>query len=164
MKIRPYSSSYWPDVARIYEEGIATGLATFETKPKPQAAWEADSVPGSALIAEDTATGEVLGWAVLWPTSSRAAYAGVVEVSLYVGAQSRGRGVGRKLLDELVTVSEQLGLWTLQAGIFEENTLSITLHEKCGFRVVGVREKVGILNGDWKNVILLERRSKIVGV
>lgn len=164
MKIRPYSCDDWPDVEHIYTEGIATGLATFETKPKTRHSWEGDSVPGSALVAEDTATKGILGWAVLWPTSSRKAYAGVCEVSLYVGAQARGRGVGRLLLEELVTVSEQLGIWTLQAGIFEENTLSVSLHEKCGFRTVGVREKIGILGSEWKNVILMERRSKVVGV
>ncbi len=164
MKIRPYCGDDWLDVERIYNDGIATGLATFEVKSKPKEAWEADSIPGSALVAEDAATDEILGWAVLWPTSSRKVYAGVCEVSLYVGAHARGGGVGRKLLDELVMVSEQLGIWTLQAGIFEANSLSLSLHEKCGFRIVGVREKIGLLDGVWKDVILMERRSKVVGV
>ncbi len=162
MKIRPYSSNDWADVERIYAEGIATGLATFETQPKSQKNWEIGSIPGSTLVLEDTGVAGIMGWAALWPVSSRSAYAGVGEVSLYVGAHARGRGAGKILLSGLITTSETLGLWTLQAGIFEENTLSVSLHEKCGFRIVGVREKIAALHGAWKNVVLMERRSKLV--
>lgn len=163
MIIRPYDIDDWPEVDRIYQEGIATGLATFETMPKSQAAWEGSALPGSAIIAKDPSCKSILGWATLWPTSTRAAYAGVCEVSLYVSAEARGRGTGKTLLNALVITSEDLNIWTLQANIFEENTLSVSLHEKCGFRVVGLREKIGALNGNWKNIILMERRSKLVG-
>lgn len=163
IKVRPYSSDDWPDVERIYAEGIATGLATFETIPKPQGIWETGSIPGSALVMEDTNAVGIWGWAVLWPVSNRAAYAGVGEVSLYVSTHARGRGAGKMLLNALIAKSETLGIWTLQAGIFEENTLSVSLHEKCEFRVVGVREKIAALNGAWKNIILMERRSKLIG-
>ena len=161
MNIRTYSPKDWPAVERIYAEGIATKLATFETQPKPQEKWQNESVPGSALVAE-TAAGTIGGWAVLWPVSDRCAYAGVAEVSVYVGNNSKGEGVGKALLQELVKTSESLGLWTLQAGIFEENKASIALHEKCGFRLVGVRERLGALDGVWKNVVLMERRSETV--
>lgn len=161
--IRPYEPGDWPAVERIYAEGIATKLATFETEPKGQAKFESDSVPESGLVALDSDTGTLLGWAVLWPVSDRCAYAGVAEVSVYVGADARGRGVGTGLLNALVSVSEQLGVWTLQAGIFEENASSIRLHERCGFRLIGVRERLGALHGEWKNVVLMERRSVVVG-
>jgi len=163
MKIRPYSSGDWPNVERIYAEGIATGLATFETAPKSQYDWETSGIPDSAIILEDANDLGVMGWATLWPVSNRPAYSGVGEVSLYVGKNARGRGAGKMLLNGLITTSETLGIWTLQAGIFEENTLSISLHEKCGFRIVGVREKIAALNGAWKNIILMERRSEVVG-
>jgi phosphinothricin acetyltransferase len=143
---------------------LRTGLATFETAPKPQEAWESDSIPRSAIVAVEPSTGNILGWATLWPTSNRAAYAGVAEVSLYVGTNARRQGVGKVLLNALVSMSEKLGIWTLQAGIFEENTLSVSLHQKCDFRIVGTREKIGVLNGEWKNVVLMERRSTTVGV
>lgn len=162
MNIRAYSPKDWPAVERIYAEGIATKLATFETQPKAQEKWQNESVPGSALVAE-TDAGTIGGWAVLWPVSDRCAYAGVAEVSVYVGNNSKGKGVGKNLLQELVKTSESLGLWTLQAGIFEENKASIALHEKCGFRLVGVRERLGALDGVWKNIVLMERRSNAVG-
>lgn len=161
--IRAYAPSDWIQVERIYTEGIATGLATFETAPKSQKNWENDSVPGSAIVAEEKAP-NLQGWALLWPVSDRCAYAGVAEVSVYVSVDARGKGVGLALLDKLVTNSERLSLWTLQAGIFEENLPSIRLHEKCGFRIVGVRERLGALHGVWKNVVLMERRSTVVGV
>jgi len=164
MEIRSYSSEDWPAVERIYADGIATGLATFETVPKSQEAWESGSIPHSAIVATEPSTGNILGWATLWSTSNRAAYAGVAEVSLYVGTNARGRGAGKALLGALISTSEKLGIWTLQAGIFEENSLSVLLHEKCGFRVVGTREKISALKGEWKNVILMERRSTIIGV
>lgn len=163
LSIREYRSQDWYQVERIYREGIETGLATFETKSKPQKQWERAHVPGTALVAvgEDSL---VAGWAVLWPTSDRCVYAGVAEVSVYVGAAARGLGVGKMLLKELISVSEQKSIWTLQAGIFPENTPSIQLHEKCGFRTVGLREKLGALNGVWKDVMLMERRSTVAGL
>lgn len=164
MEIRSYSSEDWPAVERIYAEGIATGLATFETAPKSQEAWENSSIPHSAIVATEPSTDTILGWATLWPTSNRMAYAGVAEVSLYVGRNARGRGAGKALLGALISTSETLGIWTLQAGIFEENSLSVLLHEKCGFRVVGTREKISALKGEWKDVILMERRSTTIGV
>lgn len=159
--VRAYNANDWPSVERIYQEGIDTGLATFETSPKAQSNWESGHVGGSALVAVDDE--KVLGWAVLWPVSDRCAYAGVAEVSVYVSADARGKGVGTLLLSELVATSEQLGLWTLQAGIFAENMGSIELHKRCGFREIGVREKLGALHGDWKDVMLMERRSGIIG-
>lgn len=163
IRIRPYTPNDWPAVERIHAEGIATGLATFETEPKTQQAFEGDSVPASGLVAVD-ADDQVLGWAILWPVSDRCVYAGVAEVSVYVTADARGKGVGKTLLGKLVTESERLGIWTLQAGIFENNPGSIKLHESCGFRLVGVRERLGALYGEWRNVLLWERRSAAVGV
>jgi len=161
--IRDYTSEDWADVERIYAEGIATKLATFETKPKSQAAFEDGSVNGSTLVAQ-AADGAVLGWATLWPVSDRCAYAGVAEVSVYVAASARGKGVGKALMNALVERSESLGHWTLQAGIFPENAGSIKLHEACGFRTVGGRERLGQLDGQWRDVLLMERRSTVVGV
>lgn len=167
--IRAYTPPDWPEVERIYADGIATELATFETTPKPQTRWEQDSVPNSGIVAaeggEAGATKAPLrGWAVLWPVSDRCAYAGVAEVSVYVDGKSRGKGVGKALLTHLVATSEQLNIWTLQAGIFEENAASIRLHETCGFRTIGVRERLGALRGVWKNIVLMERRSSLVGI
>ncbi|TNE65017.1 MAG: N-acetyltransferase family protein [Alphaproteobacteria bacterium] len=162
VSIRPYVATDWPAVERIYAEGIATGIATFETAPKPQAAWEGGSLKGSQIVAE--LDGTVVGWAVLWPVSDRCAYRGVAEVSVYVGAAARGKGVGRALLAALAAVGEGLGVWTQQAGIFEENTASVRLHEACGYRLVGVRERLGALHGIWHNVVLMERRSATVGL
>ncbi|WP_417450701.1 GNAT family N-acetyltransferase [Kordiimonas sp.] len=160
--IRNYRPTDWPVVDAIYLEGIRTGVATFETQPKSEKSWSQTSVQRSQLVAasrDDT----VLGWAVLWPVSDRCAYAGVAEVSVYVAATARGKGVGKSLLAALVTRSEELGIWTLQAGIFEENVASIRLHETCGFRIIGVRERLGALRGIWKNIVLMERRSTVVG-
>ncbi|WP_262695819.1 GNAT family N-acetyltransferase [Kordiimonas aquimaris] len=166
LKIRPYKPTDWPDVERVYAEGIATNLATFETKPKQQASWETDSINGSRFVCLDNTadTLPIMGWATLWPVSDRCAYAGVAEISVYVSADARGKGVGTVLLNKLVTASEQLNIWTLQAGIFAENTPSILLHEKCGFRRIGIREKLGALHGEWKDIMLMERRSKTVGI
>lgn len=161
MKIRPYTVADWPEVESIYAEGIATKMATFETQPKAQDKWQSESLEGSAIVAM-TENGLLGGWAVLWPVSDRCAYAGVAEVSVYVGGNARGQGMGKALLNALVATSEKLGIWTLQAGIFEENTASIILHEKCGFRLVGVRERLGALDGVWKNIVLMERRSTTV--
>lgn len=152
----------WTDVRRIYAEGIATGNATMETEPPPWDSWDKAHRPDSRLLAREG--GRVVGWAALSRVSERCAYGGVAEVSVYVAGDARGRGVGRRLLEELVRVSEEAGIWTLQAGIFPENVASIAIHERCGFRVVGVRERLGKLGSAWRDVTLLERRSARVGV
>ncbi len=152
----------WDEVRRIYAEGIATGNATMESEPPPWESWDAKHRPDCRLVARG-AEG-VLGWAALSPVSDRCAYGGVAEISVYVAAAARGRGIGSALLAALVEVSERAGIWTLQAGIFPENAASLTIHQACGFRVVGVREKLGKLGGVWRDVALLERRSVRVGV
>jgi len=151
----------WPDVRRIYEEGIATDLATFETAAKPWPDWDASHLPAGRFVA--VRDGRIAGWAALSGVSDRCVYAGVAEVSVYVSADARGQGVGRGLLEVLVAASEQQDLWTLQAGIFPENKSSVALHERCGFRVVGRRERLGKLKGVWRDVLLLERRSEKIG-
>jgi L-amino acid N-acyltransferase YncA len=151
----------WSDVRRIHAEGIATGNATLETEPPAWEGWDRSHRADSRLVARDG--GRVVGWAALSTVSERCVYGGVAEVSVYVAAEARGRGIGRRLLDELVRSSEENGVWTLQAGIFPENAASIALHERCGFRIVGVRERLGQLRGAWRDVALLERRSRRVG-
>ena len=148
----------WPVVEAIYLQGIATGNATFETKSLGWENWNAKHHAHSRLVARAGET--VLGWAALSPVSTRRVYAGVAEVSIYIADEARGKGVGRVLLKALIEHSEQNGIWTLQAGIFPENTGSITLHKSCGFCEVGRREKIGQLKGVWRDVVLLERRSK----
>jgi len=159
--------SDWPHVSRIYQEGIDTGNATFATAPP--ASWDdwcMGKINSCSLVARDDNV--VVGWAALSPTSNRKVYAGVAEVSVYVGSTARGRGVGSLLLQELIRTSEANGFWTLQAGIFPENEASLHLHFKHGFRVVGLREKLGRMElgdfaGKWRDVMFLERRSKVVG-
>ena len=160
VEIRELRAPDWPEVAAIYEEGIATGDATFETRVPTWDAWDA-AHSGHRVVAE--ADGVVAGWAALSPVSERSCYRGVAEVSVYVATRARGRGVGRGLLDELVARSEADGIWTLQAGIFPENKASLRLHLGCGFRLVGVRERIGEMRGAWRDVLLLERRSEVVG-
>lgn len=161
-QIDPMQTSDWPQVAAIYQEGIETGLATLETSVPDWETWNADHIPECRFVAR---IGEqILGWAALTPVSGRCVYEGVAEVSVYVMAEARGQGVGRALLNALVTASEETGLWTLQAGILRENAASIGLHQACGFRIVGVRERLGQLNGVWKDIVLMERRSTVVGV
>lgn len=149
-------------VLEIYAEGIATGDATFETEVPGWEAWDRSHLAACRLVAEED--GRVVGWAALSPVSDRCVYGGVAEVSVYVGAGARGRGVGTGLLEALVESSEGEGIWTLQAGIFPENEGSVDLHRRCGFRVVGRREKLGKLGGRWRDVLLMERRSDAVGV
>ena len=148
----------WPAVAAIYAEGIAAGDATFETEVPSWEQWDARHLPGHRLVA-----GEVEGWAAVAPVSTREAYAGVVEHSVYVAAAARGRGIGRALLDALVRDTEAAGIWTLQAGIFPENEASLALHRAAGFRVLGVRERPGRSHGRWRDVVVLERRSSVAG-
>jgi phosphinothricin acetyltransferase len=152
----------WPRVAAIYLEGIATGHATFEMAIPSLADWDRAHLPAPRLVARQ---GElVVGWAALSPVSRREVYRGVAEVSVYVSTSSRGAGVGRMLLAALVDESERNEIWTLQAGIFPENGASLALHHACGFREVGRRERIGKLNGIWRDTILLERRSGCIGL
>ena len=152
----------WEQVRAIYLEGIATGHATFELDAPAWDVWDASHLRAARLVARDGR--QVKGWAALSPVSGRCVYAGVAEVSVYVGRAFRGGGVGRALLEQLIRAAEAAGIWTLQAGIFPENTASKELHLRCGFREVGRRERIGQLQGLWRDTLLLERRSKIVGV
>lgn len=155
----------WPSVRDIFAEGIATRVATFETSPPSWDEWDRAHTAGHRLVAHDEADpGAVLGWAACSPMSSRCVYAGVLELSVYVAQAARGRGVGNALMRELITSTEADGVWTLQAGIFPRNTASLTLHERHGFRRIGTRERVGRLDGEWLDVMLVERRSTVVGV
>jgi phosphinothricin acetyltransferase len=160
MEIRDLRPGDWPEVAAIYEDGIRTGNATFETGVPSWEDW--DGAHGEhRLVAE--LDDRVAGWAALSPVSDRSCYRGVAENSVYVAAWARGRGVGRGLLEELIARSEAAGIWTLRAGIFPENKASVRLHMVCGFRLVGVHERLGELDGVWRDVLLLERRSEVVG-
>lgn len=153
---------HWPAVRAIYLEGIATGNATFEQTAPDWEKWDAGHLPCARIVAQ-SAGGAVLGWAALTGVSSRCVYAGVAEVSIYVAEQGRGRGVGRQLMTHLIADSEAAGIWTLQAGIFPENAASIALHQRAGFRIVGRRERLGQMNGRWRDVVLMERRSAMTG-
>jgi phosphinothricin acetyltransferase len=160
--VRAMRSDDWLAVRNIYCEGIATGNATFETEIPEWAKWDRGHLQDCRLVAQ--AGERILGWAALSPISNRRVYSGVAEVSVYAAAETRGRGVGKMLLQSLVTQSERCGMWTLQAGIFPENAASIALHKSCGFREVGLRRKLGQRGGIWRDVLLLERRSLSVGV
>lgn len=159
--ITPMRPEDWSAVEQIYLEGIATGNATFETASPGWEKWNANHHAHSRLVARDERS--TLGWAALSPVSARSVYAGVAEVSIYVADTSRGKGVGRALLNDLIQQSEQNGIWTLQAGIFPENTASIELHKSCSFREVGRRERIGKLGEVWRDAVLLERRSRVAG-
>lgn len=162
--LRPLEPADWEQVVAIYCEGLATGQATFETRTPSWKEWDANHSPFGRLVAVPPDTQRVAGWAALSSVSSRAVYRGVAEVSVYVGADFRGLGIGRVLLEGLIRESEANGIWTLQASIFPENAASLALHERCDFRKVGVRERIAKLNGIWRNTILLERRSRVTGV
>jgi L-amino acid N-acyltransferase YncA len=150
----------WPAVRAIYEDGIRGGDATFETEAPSWEKWDATHAEPRLVAERD---GVVVGWAALSPVSDRCCYEGVGEVSVYVADAARGGGVGRALLERLVERSEEAGYWTLNAGMFPENEASLRLHKACGFREVGVRERLGRLGGVWRDVLLLERRSTLVG-
>jgi phosphinothricin acetyltransferase len=160
IEIRDLLPLDWEEVVRIYEHGIATGVATFETQPPSWERWDA-AHPEIRVVAE--LEGRVAGWCALSPVSDRGCYRGVAEESVYVAAWAQGRGVGRALLEEVIARSEAAGIWTLQAGIFPENKPSLRLHLGCGFRLVGVRERLGESDGAWRDVLLLERRSEVIG-
>lgn len=146
----------------IYLAGIATGQATFETEPPTWEKWSKDHLPAPRLVS--VADEQIAGWAALSPVSARHVYAGVAEVSVYVAEEMRGKGIGLLLLNSLIQESEKHGIWTLQAGIFSENTASVSLHRSCGFREVGRRERIGRMKGVWRDTLLFERRSALVGV
>jgi L-amino acid N-acyltransferase YncA len=150
----------WPEVSRIYAEGITTGNATFETEVPSWEAWDAAHLAEHRLLAVED--GRAVGWVALAPVSERCCYGGVAEISAYVGAETRGRGVGKSLMTAVVVSSERAGIWTLQTGVFPENEPSLALLRRFGFRVVGVRERIGRLHGAWRDVVLLERRSEVV--
>ncbi len=152
----------WPAVQLIYQEGIATGNATFEANAPDWDHWNKSHLTNCRLVAK--AEDNVVGWVALGHVSSRCVYKGVAEVSLYVKESSRGQGIGKMLLKAAIEESERIGIWTLQSGTFPENAASIALQKLCGFREVGIREKIGCMNGQWRDVILMERRSKIIGV
>lgn len=152
---------HWEQVRQIYQEGIETGLATFETRAPSWGKWDQMHLPFGRLGALSDAV--MKGWAALSAVSARPVYSGVAEVSVYVGTNWRGHGLGRALLERLISESEQNAIWTLQASIFPENESSIALHRRCGFRKVGTRERIAQLNGIWRDTVLLERRSDVVG-
>lgn len=160
--LRAMRDSDWDSVRAIYEAGIATGQATFETEAPSWERWNAKHLTATRLVAEQS--GQVLGWAALSAVSDRCVYAGVAEVSVYVAEAARGKGIGRQLLEALVRASETAGIWTLQAGIFPENAASVAIHTACGFRIVGTRERLGQHHGRWRDALFLERRSSVAGV
>lgn len=161
--IRDVVKDDWEQIKYIYEAGISTGLATFETiTPSTYEQWVIKAHPKCTLVAQDK--DKILGWCKITPISDRLVYAGVGEVSIYIDPKEQGKGIGSLLLKNLIILSEEQGFWTLQASIFPENNSSIYLHKKNGFREVGIREKIGKLNGKWRDNFLLERRSKLVGL
>jgi phosphinothricin acetyltransferase len=162
MRIDLLAQSDWPQVRAIYEEGIATHQATFETEVPSWEQWDSAHLENGRFVARDA--DRVLGWGALSPVSRRLCYAGVAEVSVYVRESARGRGVGRALLEQVIAASEAQGIWTLQGSTFPENAASLRLQERCGFRVVGRRERIAQMNGVWRDTVLTERRSGKVGL
>jgi len=162
-KIEKMMDLDWYGVANIYMQGIKTGIATFQTSVPSFEEWNNNHISSCRLVARFG--DNILGWGVLSNVSSRCVYAGVAEVSIYIGEEYKGLGIGTALLTELVRVSEENGFWTLQSGIIRENIASIALHKRCGFREVGIREKVAKMNNEtWMDVVMMERRSGIVGI
>ena len=157
----PMTAADWPSVRRIYAAGIATGNATFETVTPDWDTWNRTHLAQCRLVAR--LDGLVVAWAALSPVSARACYAGVAEHSIYVDEAHRGQGIGKALLAEFVRQSEIAGFWTLQSSIFPENQASISIHLACGFRVLGRRKRVAMLNGVWRDTVIVERRSALVG-
>lgn len=162
MTIKNLESAHYASAVKIYEEGIATGNATFQSEAPAWEEWNNSHLMQCRLVAADG--DEVVGWAALTPVSGRCVYAGVAEVSVYVSESARGKGIGKMLLRKLIEESEKNNIWTLQAGIFPENIASLKIHEALGFRKIGLREKIGKMKGIWRDTVLLERRSKIVGM
>jgi phosphinothricin acetyltransferase len=161
--IEEMKASDWEEVAQIYLEGINTGIATFQNSIPNFEDWNNGHIKSCRLVAKSE--GKVLGFAALSPTSSRPVYSGVAEVSIYIGGNHRGLGIGHALMTNIIKLSEENNFWALQSGIIRENTASIELHKKCGFREIGIREKVAKMdNGRWHDTVLMERRSKTVGI
>jgi L-amino acid N-acyltransferase YncA len=155
--VRPMRDEDWPAVRTIYLQGIASGNATFETEAPTFERWSASHLPAHRFVA---VRGEdVVGWAALAPISDRCAYAGVVENSVYVAEDARGDHIGRRLLETLIAHADTAAIWTIQTGIFPENVASVQLHLRCGFRIVGTRERLGQLHGRWRDVLMVERRK-----
>lgn len=159
MNVRPMTKKDWKAVANIYEAGIATGNATFETTAPSWETWNKNHLASCRFVAEQDET--IAGWVALSPVSSRCVYGGVAEVSVYISPDFRKKGVGKLLMQLLISASEEAGFWTLQAAMFPENKGSIALHLKMGFRKIGVREKIGKMNGVWRDNLLMERRSQL---
>jgi L-amino acid N-acyltransferase YncA len=162
MQIVELLPEHWPAVKKIYEEGIATGNATFQTSAPEWLEWDQSHARKPRLVALENEN--LLGWAAITPVSGRCVYAGVGEVSVYVSRDASGKGIGKKLLTALILASENENYWTLQAGIFPENVASIAIHKANGFRIIGAREKIGKMNGVWRDTLLLERRSTKTGI
>ena len=167
IQLTPMSAGHWPDVEAIYAAGIAAGHATFEAAPPDWPVFDAAKLPNQRIVATDPA-GTVRGWAAASPISDRCVYAGVVEHSVYVAPAAQGRGIGRALLTGLAQSTEAAGIWTIQSGIFPENTASLQLHQATGFRIVGLRQRLGRMTygplaGHWRDVIMIERRSTLAG-
>ena len=149
-------------ILEIFEEGILTGNATFETSPPSKIEWDNQHLQAGRLVAR--LNDKILGWAALSPISDRCVYSGVCDVSIYVKQSERGKGIGKKLLSALITESEKEGYWTLQSRIFPDNHVSLSIHNKLGFKIVGKRERIGKMNGIWRDILLLERRSTKIGI
>jgi len=162
ISFRPMTADDWTSVAEIYREGIETGHATFQQDIPKWEEWDKDHMKSCRIVA--LLEHEIVGWAALTAVSGRCVYAGVAEVSVYISKKHRGQKIGTQLLDKLIGESERNNLWTLQAGIFPENKASLRIHEELGFRKVGHREKIGKMHGIWRDTILLERRSNMVGI
>ena len=161
--IEEMKESDWNEVSQIYLEGINTGIATFQNSIPSFEDWNNGHIKSCRLVAKSE--GKVLGFAALSPTSSRPVYSGVAEVSIYIGENHKGLGIGHALMTNIIKLSEENNFWTLQSGIIRENSASIELHKKCGFREIGIREKVAKMdNGVWHDTVLMERRSKTVGI
>jgi len=160
VELRPLEPDDWPAVAAIYWDGMRDGLATFETEVPSWEAWHAAHLPDQRFVAD--LMGEVVGWAALSPASKRRCYTGVTEDSVYVARQAQGLGIGRRLLEALIASAESAGIWMIQTSIFPENRASVALHQKCGFRVVGTRERIAKRDGVWRDTVFLERRSEVI--
>jgi L-amino acid N-acyltransferase YncA len=156
VEVRALLADDWSAVADIYWDGMRGGLATFETEVPTWEVWDGAHLPEHRLVA--VAGGEIVAWAALSPASSRRCYAGIVENSVYVAREAQGQGIGRLLLDALLKGARKAGLWTVQTSIFPENRASLALHERCGFRVVGVRERIAKRDGIWRDTVFLEKR------
>ena len=160
MKITPLTPSHWPDVERIYQEGIESNQATFETTTPSWYDWDKNHLDECRFVTIDN--GIVVAWAALLPVSTRAVYSGVAEESIYITKSHWGKGIGYMLLSHLISISERKGIYSLQAVLFPENLASVRLHEKCGFRKIGFKRKIAQRNGIWRDTVLYEKRSEII--